>query len=375
MNEASATDNIWEDTVIIAFRDMQWIRWGGELVKQIADGFSDEPATKAIRRPDVAHKLDGKAESRFGDMIAEVGSRFFLFEFKATRHGHSDEHGKSVFERLSDFQIRADTQDDELAADCSALGIDVNLQKTNSQKCHFGVFAVIEPIKADKTPKQKAAGKLIVRDVTLKADCYWDWLLLANKRLAYEEQENSLEDYLKVKEKKLEKGLTYKRKEISLNRKATKQPLTEDEKKELENAKKKFEIEHAKIDDVALRRRTRAGVVLKQQGGKTIPKKPTIDEVKNTNLLTNVVWDQPELYGLAFEDFYGYLRFLLHIQASDGDADAVKFNLVGVDGYGCVALVTLSLADLRHAYDHDVMQKHLERAPNASTSAENKMQM
>ncbi|WP_152236274.1 hypothetical protein [Xanthomonas sp. LMG 12460] len=69
---------LWEDTVVTALRDAQWLRcarW-----KSPAAAF-----------PPGFVKLDGNAESAIGDVVYSSGERYFVFEVKARRLGIRDE--------------------------------------------------------------------------------------------------------------------------------------------------------------------------------------------------------------------------------------------------------------------------------------------
>ncbi|MBV6808838.1 hypothetical protein KWH19_03135 [Xanthomonas campestris pv. pennamericanum] len=69
---------LWEDTVVTALRDAQWLRcarW-------------KSPATAF---PPGFVKLDGNAESAIGDVVYSSGERYFIFEVKARRSGIRDE--------------------------------------------------------------------------------------------------------------------------------------------------------------------------------------------------------------------------------------------------------------------------------------------
>ncbi|MEA0806201.1 hypothetical protein VDQ87_06680 [Xanthomonas campestris pv. campestris] len=69
---------LWEDTVVTALRDAQWLR--------CARGRS--PATAF---PPGFVKLDGNAESAVGDVVYASGERYFVFEVKARRSDIRDE--------------------------------------------------------------------------------------------------------------------------------------------------------------------------------------------------------------------------------------------------------------------------------------------
>ncbi len=58
----------WEDTVVMALRDAQWLEDG--------EGKAPPP-------PPMFIKLDGTTEQSLGDLIYQVGERFYLFEVKS----------------------------------------------------------------------------------------------------------------------------------------------------------------------------------------------------------------------------------------------------------------------------------------------------
>jgi hypothetical protein len=73
-------DRLWEDTIIIALRDLQW-------AKSIERGQA---------RPGSLLKLDGNAETALGDAITDAGERFFLFEFKSEAGAGGSEFKKPL---------------------------------------------------------------------------------------------------------------------------------------------------------------------------------------------------------------------------------------------------------------------------------------
>lgn len=124
---------VWEDTVIIAFRDLQWHRWR----ESVASAASDAERTALLATsPADLHKLDHDAESAFGDVLTSQGARYFLFEFKAVRDRHVKEQGKGMFERLGHAAAKMEVaakQDPRFAPTWEAL-------KDLTRRCHFGVF-------------------------------------------------------------------------------------------------------------------------------------------------------------------------------------------------------------------------------------------
>ncbi|MFV0455025.1 MAG: hypothetical protein ACK5NQ_08525 [Pseudomonas sp.] len=89
-------DKPWEDTLILAFRDMQWIR-------QILNS-SNKTIEELAHPPSLMAKLDGNAESAAGDILAGYRQRYFLLEFKSSESRFSTEEGKSVHALLGNFQ-------------------------------------------------------------------------------------------------------------------------------------------------------------------------------------------------------------------------------------------------------------------------------
>lgn len=64
-------NQLWEDTIVTALRDAQWLRCGRRIPKSaFPSGFV---------------KLDGNAESALGDVVYSSEERYFIFEVKALR--------------------------------------------------------------------------------------------------------------------------------------------------------------------------------------------------------------------------------------------------------------------------------------------------
>lgn len=75
------SNNIWEDTLVLAFRDLQWLK----NVKNLKENETarDNNIKKGNFGPiEMLFKFDGHAESLLGDTLASVEERFFLIEFK-----------------------------------------------------------------------------------------------------------------------------------------------------------------------------------------------------------------------------------------------------------------------------------------------------
>lgn len=86
-------DRLWEDALILAFRDMQWID------RVLRSGLSLEEIAGS---PGLMLKLDGNAETAAGDVIASHEERFFLFEFKSNLGHLAKERAKRVYARIRD---------------------------------------------------------------------------------------------------------------------------------------------------------------------------------------------------------------------------------------------------------------------------------
>jgi hypothetical protein len=72
----------WEDTVVLALRDIQWM-----------DQFRERPSAPPL--PELFIKLDGNTEKTLGDLIFESGEKFYLFEVKPGRTKISSEWNKT----------------------------------------------------------------------------------------------------------------------------------------------------------------------------------------------------------------------------------------------------------------------------------------
>lgn len=68
---------LWEDTVVTALRDAQWINCKGKSPKAVA--------------PSGFLKLDGNAESALGDVIYSANSRYYIIEVKSSSADISSE--------------------------------------------------------------------------------------------------------------------------------------------------------------------------------------------------------------------------------------------------------------------------------------------
>lgn len=112
---------LWEDTIMIALRDAQWLR---------CQEINGKPYVKtAARRPAPAIpsgfiKLDGRAESKIGDVTLALDERLFVIEVKSSRAQVRDEwchsghfRPKKVYKRLSDLVDHCNQRDPPLDDD------------------------------------------------------------------------------------------------------------------------------------------------------------------------------------------------------------------------------------------------------------------
>lgn len=121
---------LWEDTVVLALRDQQWLR----RLK------SDPPVAGQIANavPAGMIKLDGNAESNIGDVALRDGEKFFIFEVKSERFRIRDEWRKAgtfrpklVFQTLRDLAIRSRSKD-------ARLEDRTNVER--SFRCHYFAY-------------------------------------------------------------------------------------------------------------------------------------------------------------------------------------------------------------------------------------------
>lgn len=87
---------LWEDTVVTALRDVQWVNAGGKRLSGVV--------------PPGFMKLDGNAESALGDVLYSAGARYYLIEVKSSADEICTEWGgdstdskpKVVYESLAE---------------------------------------------------------------------------------------------------------------------------------------------------------------------------------------------------------------------------------------------------------------------------------
>lgn len=108
MSSGSNDQTPWEDTVILAFRDMQWMRKQNANYEAFvsarresdtveSETLRDNFLTQICTPPPLLAKLDGQAETASGDTLTAINERFFLLEFKASNDKLRDEKGKFMY--------------------------------------------------------------------------------------------------------------------------------------------------------------------------------------------------------------------------------------------------------------------------------------
>lgn len=111
-NDSALNDRPWEDTLILAFRDMQWLH-------QIRNSARSSEGSSIVP-PGLMIKLDGNAESTSGDVLAQNEARFFLLEFKSDSALFYRENGKRIHDLL--VKIAKDHPDGEDLIELSTRG-------------------------------------------------------------------------------------------------------------------------------------------------------------------------------------------------------------------------------------------------------------
>lgn len=114
--KADSKGDPWEDALILAFRDMQWIR-----KIQSANNLA-----ALAKPPALFAKLDGRAETASGDILTGHKGKFFLLEFKSSKAQLAREKNtKSVYAVLAN---------PDLPEDCRRLSV----------QGHFVVYPEVE---------------------------------------------------------------------------------------------------------------------------------------------------------------------------------------------------------------------------------------
>ncbi|WP_186193927.1 hypothetical protein [Burkholderia gladioli] len=371
---APPTQTVWEDTVIIAFRDLQWHHWREAVTNAASD--AERTALLATSPADL-HKLDHDAESAFGDVLTSQDARYFLFEFKAVRDRHVKEHGKGMFERLGHAAAKTEAaaqQDPRFAPTWEAL-------KDLTRRCHLGVFGQIEvlPAGASVTPPapltdlgtfmfQKAgqgspslpAGAV---KLSLQADPYIEWVNLANLVLA----DALLNDKATMQAKAADNGQTLQQKltawlqatgEVAL-------AVTEAAAKKLQKTADALAVE-ADQAQMMVNRDERAAWIA---DGQDAIERLDITTVGPTIPLETIVWGPPDNppYGVRQDELAIYLAWLLDLPGPgqpdqpDGGlpGNGIRINLVRVVNKQVVQW-TLTGEQIRRSALHGRLRKILD---------------
>lgn len=106
-NNTKSNNKPWEDTLILAFRDMQWIKKIQSQEHTRRQELAEPPALMV--------KLDGNAETAAGDILAGINQRYFLFEFKSALTGLKAEEKKHVYQRLVNAKSENNYEEELLA--------------------------------------------------------------------------------------------------------------------------------------------------------------------------------------------------------------------------------------------------------------------
>ena len=171
-------DQPWEDTLILAFRDIQWILHNekqealmsraiaqfftsNRTPQQVCDGDRENIALalKAMATtPPLLAKLDGRAESAAGDVLTAHDDKFFLIEFKSDMALRSSEYTK--FLGVLMWLIDPDEH---------------HVLIRRSKKGHFFVT---------QKPDTSAPSSPVLRKLTLEALTYYDAIISDDSKLS-----------------------------------------------------------------------------------------------------------------------------------------------------------------------------------------------
>ncbi|MEX3964849.1 hypothetical protein AB4Y42_21985 [Paraburkholderia sp. EG286B] len=119
--DEDSTDGVplpWEDPVIIALRDLQWMKHARDSRRSIeawlrnpGDEEAQQSAQKAIQQlnspPDMLLKLDGNAESASGDVLTSSRQKYFLLEVKAGERAMRSERDKFMARFMKSLESKA----------------------------------------------------------------------------------------------------------------------------------------------------------------------------------------------------------------------------------------------------------------------------
>lgn len=176
--DAEQRPEFWEDSIILAFRDLQWIhknRANFDLAARFQQAIATRSCTSSLLKkvikglteasnpPALLAKLDGNAESASGDVLTSSNQRFFLFEFKADKGSVRSEKVKSVFQH-----IRSLYENNKLKG---------HKFVTLSRRGHHVVYPVLDD---DITPGNRKDGLLAIHRVKLQTRTYFDGVVLGD---------------------------------------------------------------------------------------------------------------------------------------------------------------------------------------------------
>lgn len=109
-NHRAKSADLWEKSVVQAFRDLQWIM-----------------CSKRLDTLDINLPIAGLIEAAFGDSFVSAGGRLFLLEIKADKHGKRDEWNEEKLACKSLKEALA-IADGSGQSDESSQGIDLSLR-------------------------------------------------------------------------------------------------------------------------------------------------------------------------------------------------------------------------------------------------------
>lgn len=127
---------VWEDTVILALRDLQWMK-------------------ARPKQPAALLKLDGNVETALGDAITSVGGRYFLFEFKSDAKLGGSEFRKPLVSLMKRVGNLPDDRDAK------------KYFESATRAAHHLVFPEFGPV-------ERTEGELPSRSASVSTDCYYD---------------------------------------------------------------------------------------------------------------------------------------------------------------------------------------------------------
>ena len=154
----------WEDSLIVALRDLQWIRKNKATLSEIRrfQKVTTDAERAAIQAkvknlpvpPALLAKLDGNAESASGDVLTSAEKRFFLLELKASEAALQSEKAKFVYACLT--SVDSENEEDRLLLELSRRG-------------HHFLYP-----RVDSASNSGPSGFLPIHRVTLKTRTYYD---------------------------------------------------------------------------------------------------------------------------------------------------------------------------------------------------------